>query len=849
MAEPMDVDHNNNNNNNNNNNSNSNPRSETTVYDNVRWKKQTGSLHLHPVGGLSFQTSAASAAGPTQQVLLQLEWSRIAKHQVSPVTYPKALLKLIVLSSLSSCDNKNNNSVDNSFGGTSSSSSSSSNTTTTTVFQMENRNTLQAIRNDVTLRLQHHRSGGGAGGGGGGAVGVSTMNGNIHSSSKKRPFSEVSKTSITTTTAASTRKAPPPSSSSTSSSSSLLFASSFGEMDATALAVTRSTLLAAHPALRQQHEHLVEQSQTIAEDDFWSTHRPLVEEEYAKMAGCLQAGTSSLLQSHVPASGRVTLGVEEMRQIFILYPAVHQAYEQKVPLELSDEQFWRKYLESEFFHRDRGRMGIAARQQGGMNNSASVAGSSSSSTMNEKKKGNTVGDAKKEGPSLEEQDARAAAVGTDDMFSRFDAKIQAAAAQNNATREASSGSNGGTFDGINHVSNSNGEPGGDGNNNSNNSKKWGTHLAIGQFDLAQTLETERGSKLLTGPRDNHPPNNQDIDGGKGARVIQKYNRHWAMVLHPEEAVAGCNLLHVARKSVQDAAAAGTTRIDHHGGGRLDGGSSRSNTSRVILQDAAAGGGVHEEMTRLVDFASSEQGNANHATGIGVHEGLDCEPLTLHNVEAYYSGNQNMAAAAAADDGRTMESRIEMAKKHALLSKTVAAKTLAIAKSLRATSAAAQSGAGRVFLSPKCFPEPNLGRELLNALTKKMAQDSRTEAASLEMVSKLPDDFRKRLQAFFRRSSELLRHFFGLRRLSQEETNSSSSAKASINQKLARIVRAMESFYREMEVMRKDLPQSETGEMMRKMCLPIMDQLDLAFKLHRECSGRGGGGGFVDVEEN
>jgi transcription initiation factor TFIIH subunit 1 len=52
----------------------------------------------------------------------------------------------------------------------------------------------------------------------------------------------------------------------------------------------------------------------------------------------------------------------------------------------------------------------------------------------------------------------------------------------------------------------------------------------------------------------------------------------------------------------------------------------------------------------------------------------------------------------------------------------------------------------------------------------------------------------------------------------------------------------------MEGMRRDLPQTETGEMMRKMCLPIMDQLDWAFKLHREGSGGGGGGGFVTVDE-
>lgn len=50
-----------------------------------------------------------------------------------------------------------------------------------------------------------------------------------------------------------------------------------------------------------------------------------------------------------------------MKQIFILYPAVHATYEEKVPLELSEELFWRKYLESEYFHRDRGKIGMSAR--------------------------------------------------------------------------------------------------------------------------------------------------------------------------------------------------------------------------------------------------------------------------------------------------------------------------------------------------------------------------------------------------------------------------------------------------------------------------------------------------------
>lgn len=489
----------------------------------------------------------------------------------------------------------------------------------------------------------------------------------------------------------------------------------------------------------------------------------MVEEEYARISGCAKAGTSSLLQSHLPSSGRVTLGVEEMRQIFILYPAVHKAYEEKVPLELSDEQFWRRYLESEYFHRDRGRIGTAAR------NHSSQEQQQRQLKQQENKKN------KASGPSAEEQEARAAAVGTDDLFSRYDQKLK-----EQQQGEVSGGVAASAASDRHH-------------------NNFGRNLAVGQFDLASTFETERG-KILEGPKDNHPPNQAD-DGEKGSRVIQKYNRHWAMVLHPDEAVAGANLTEVARQSVKD----------------------------VIPDDpdAMAGGGVDDEMRKLVDFANATEEEADHAAGVGRHD--EYEPLSLNNVEAYYTGQVN-------EQKNASETDDEAAKRHAFFSKAMSAKMDALVKSMDKTS-----------LPKSCFPPPTLGKELLSALTKKMAQDSQTEAASLEMVSKLPEDFRKKLQSYFRRSSELLRHFFGLRKLS--ETLGGGSTNAAHKQKLARIVRGMETFYREVEGFRNDLPAgTETGQMMRKMCLPIMEELDQAFKLHRERSGSGGGGGFVDVDE-
>ena len=45
-------------------------------------------------------------------------------------------------------------------------------------------------------------------------------------------------------------------------------------------------------------------------------------------------------------------------------------------------------------------------------------------------------------------------------------------------------------------------------NSEEGSSKWGTNLAVGQFDLASTSATERGN-LLEGPKDNHPQSAND----------------------------------------------------------------------------------------------------------------------------------------------------------------------------------------------------------------------------------------------------------------------------------------------------------------------------------------------------
>jgi len=138
---------------------------------------------------------------------------------------------------------------------------------------------------------------------------------------------------------------------------------------------------------------------------------------------------------------------------------------------------------------------------------------------------------------------------------------------------------------------------------------------------------------------------------------------------------------------------------------------------------------------------------------------------------------------------------------------------------------------------------------MGALTKKFKEGEGGDVRAERFATSLPDDFRKKLDGYFRKSSELIKHFFGTRRLAGEADRGGSGAGAADSaecDKLAKIVQKMEGIYREIEAMRRELPQDESGIKMGRMLLPIMDQLDWVFKIHRDSGRRQGAGGFVVV---
>lgn len=712
--------------------------SKESTFHGVIHNKSRGALILSETG-LLFRPETNGGSTTNE---LKLTWSQIAKHQVSPATHPKHLMKLLLVNSATSSD----------------ANESTSKGTSSHTFQFLTRNGLESARREVSTRLSKLRL-------------VNNSDNNIIG--KKRPRDD--STQYTTQSNNITQQQLMRQSSSPPSTNYITH-------DPIALIATRSSLLASDPALRAQHRLLVVQNSTLTEEDFWETHSRLVADEYARISGCRSEGMSSNMKSCLDLGsstskkqdatnggggirGVIHLGVEEIRQIFLMYPSVHKAYEEKVPLELSEEQFWRKYLESEYFHRDRGRAGIHVEKMNEVERREMEKLVGKKYVPKAEESGGDGKEKKKEKVDVVGDEARlAAAAGTDDIFSRYDS---------NVTKE---------------------------------SQHLGTKLASGQFDLASTAETERGERYLEGS-DLFPSHLMGRDS-RGARVIDKYNRHWAIVLHPKDAVG-------------------------------DGSSGKNSLASLVNHENASveKDDVDKEMSDLVGFANANENCADHSRGLGEEDG-DTLELTLHNVGGYsgkFSGDTNAEGKAASN------SESELAMKYTkYLASTMQANTEPL---LRDHNTGKVKGFADAAKLKQAFPEPKIGRGLLEALSKKMAADSQTEADVQKLADTLPESFRIKLATYFRRSSELLRHFFALRSVFSDDSDDNGGIGVSESQRkrLTSIVKGMEKVHGEMYELTRNLDLVES-----KMFKPIMDQLDWAFKLHREDSAKGGRGGFVPV---
>ena len=703
-------------------------RGTPTEYPGTIHRKVKGTLILTD-SDLTFRPEGSSTNGSKEaDASLTIPWSAVEKHQVSPATHPKHLLRVLLQQSVATGASDDNGRKKKA---------------PAKAFELSSRLDLDRVRKDVTSRLQK-------------AAAAATNR------KRKRSTDDGDGDDAL------------------QSSPAQYSSPSYTDLEPSTIAVARSSLLSSSPTLRSQHDHLVTQTQTLSEESFWSHHAQSVADEAARIHGRLSAGQSSTIKSNLDLGprGRVRLGVEEMRQIFVMYPAVHAAYEEKVPLELSEEQFWRRYLESEFFHRDRGRIGahISKTVEGGTGAGAGAAGGEGKKDDGGDE-GKTLMDKKKS--AKEDEAARAArlgAAGANDLFSRAEAEQS----QHGSGPSATTG----------------------GARTTKKRPKVG-----GQFDLAATAASDRGDRVLNAtdlfPQDTGAAGGGGSGDGTTARVIDKYNRHSRLVVrHSDDP--------------------GSAAVDDDG------------------VDEENEPGTDAEMRRLVGFADATEDSADHVHG--TEDGI-YEELFLRNVGAY-SGNMGNGDTAAA--GGANPSTAEEMKKRGVLSKAVAASTREMATQMLRADGGNNGDNGKSTTLEGSFPPASLGKELLSALTKRMAQNSSADTDATAITNQMPTEFRDKLNSYFRRSSELLRHFFGIR--DSLDPNMGGGCSEADLRKLNKIVKGMEKIYREMEAMRKSLPQSKLGEAMRKMCVPIMDQLDLAFKLHRENASGRSGGGFVTVEE-
>jgi hypothetical protein len=126
----------------------------------------------------------------------------------------------------------------------------------------------------------------------------------------------------------------------------------------------RTKVLAADPKLAQRYTELVKGG-VITEQEFWTQKECRTRINAERWKG-QKTGESNALMADLRSSSSssqmisYSLNAKQIHSIFVQYPAVHRAFQDKVPNELTEKEFWLKYVQSRFFHRDRGRQDAGA---------------------------------------------------------------------------------------------------------------------------------------------------------------------------------------------------------------------------------------------------------------------------------------------------------------------------------------------------------------------------------------------------------------------------------------------------------------------------------------------------------
>ncbi|XP_037950791.1 general transcription factor IIH subunit 1-like isoform X2 [Teleopsis dalmanni] len=118
----------------------------------------------------------------------------------------------------------------------------------------------------------------------------------------------------------------------------------------------KNRILSENPKLLQLYKDLVI-SKVVTSEEFWANHAKDLEKKTVTVKQDIGVSGAFLVDIKPQTDGcnglKYNLTADIIQSIFKTYPAVKKKHQENVPSKLSEPEFWTKFFQSHYFHRDR----------------------------------------------------------------------------------------------------------------------------------------------------------------------------------------------------------------------------------------------------------------------------------------------------------------------------------------------------------------------------------------------------------------------------------------------------------------------------------------------------------------